>query len=255
MDKGICLLSQVPGRKKPADASEMITQLVFGDTFEILEDLGKWLHIKQSLDGYESFIDKKQCSYISQSTFDSIKNETPKYSGELVHIAVNQVSGEVYPLVIGSRLPLLKDGIMIIENHSFAFDGEFHSIEKKADLIDTAYLFLNSPYLWGGKSPMGIDCSGFVQTVFKLNGLELPRDAYQQAEIGETLNFVDEAEAGDVAFFDNDEGRITHVGIMLDNKQIIHASGKVRIDLIDHYGIYNEETSSYSHKLRLIKRV
>lgn len=255
MDKGICLLSQVPGRKKPADASEMITQLVFGDTFEILEDLGKWLHIKQSLDAYESYIDKKQCTFISQATYDAIQQEVPKYSGELVHIAINQVSGEVYPLVIGSRLPLLNDGLMIIENHSFAFDGDFHSIDKKAELIDTAYLFLNSPYLWGGKSPMGIDCSGFVQTVFKLTGIELPRDAYQQAEIGETLNFVDEAIAGDVAFFDNEEGRITHVGIMLDNKQIIHASGKVRIDLIDHYGIYNEETSSYSHKLRLIKRI
>ena len=100
MDKGICLLSQVPGRKKPADASEMITQLVFGDTFEILEDLGKWLHIKQSLDQYESYIDKKQCTYISNDTYSSIQNETPKYSGELVHIAINQVSGEVYPLVI-----------------------------------------------------------------------------------------------------------------------------------------------------------
>lgn len=255
MNKGICLLSQVPGRKKPADSSEMITQLVFGDTFEILEDLGKWLLIKQTLDNYESYIDKKQCTLISDSTYEQINNEEAKYSGELVHIAVNQVSGEVYPLVIGSRLPLLKDGLMIIENQSFAFDGDFYSREKKADLIDTSYLFLNSPYLWGGKSPMGIDCSGFVQTVFKLNGIELPRDAYQQAEIGETLNFVDEAQAGDVAFFDNDEGRITHVGIMLDNKQIIHASGKVRIDLIDHYGIYNEETSSYSHKLRLIKRI
>ena len=102
---------------------------------------------------------------------------------------------------------------------------------------------------------MGVDCSGFVQTVFKLAGNTLPRDAYQQAEIGNTLNFVDEAVAGDIAYFDNDEGRITHVGIMLDNKKIIHASGKVRIDLIDHYGIYNEETSNYTHKLRLIKRL
>lgn len=255
MKKGICLLSQVPGRSKAADSSEMTTHILFGETFLILEEEEKWLKIKLDADAYECYLDKKQCTFISESTHQSILAEKPKYVGELIHVATNQVSGELYPLVMGSRLPLIKDGVILIENHSFSYEGQIVSEDSPANLIETAYSFLNSPYLWGGKSPLGIDCSGYTQTVFKLAGVQLPRDAYQQAEIGDTLNFVDEAIAGDLAFFDNAEGKITHVGIMLDNQRIIHASGKVRIDLIDHYGIFNEEINNYSHKLRLIKRV
>ena len=115
-------------------------------------------------------------------------------------------------------------------------------------------MYLNAPYLWGGRSPFGIDCSGFTQMVFKLCGIKLLRDAYQQAEQGYLINLLDEAHAGDLVFFDNEEGRITHTGILLPNNRIIHASGKVRIDTLDHHGIYNSETRRYSHKLRLIKR-
>lgn len=255
MNKGICLLSQIPGRKKASDSSEMITQLLFGDTFEILEEEEKWLYIKQSFDGYESYIDKKQCSYICEETYNKIKAETPQYSADLLQVIVNKVSGEIFPLVIGSRLPLIQENTLIIDNYSFEFEGSTISKAPKEKILELAFSYLNSPYLWGGKSPMGIDCSGFSQTVYKLIGIDLPRDAYQQAELGSTLNFVEEAQSGDLAFFDNDEGRITHVGIMIDNNKIIHASGKVRIDLIDHYGIYNEETKNYSHKLRLIKHL
>jgi len=116
-------------------------------------------------------------------------------------------------------------------------------------------MYLNAPYLWGGRSPFGIDCSGFTQVIYKLNGFKLPRDASQQATIGETLSFIEESESGDLAFFDNEEGNIIHVGIMLENNNIIHASGKVRIDKIDHQGIFNSETNTYSHRLRLIKKI
>ena len=109
--------------------------------------------------------------------------------------------------------------------------------------------------MWGGKSPLGVDCSGFTQLAYKINGYNLPRDAYQQVELGEPLNFVEEAQAGDLAFFDNEEGKIIHVGILLDNQQIIHASGQVRIDNFDHYGIFNTDTKKYSHTLRVIKRI
>ncbi|MFQ3326821.1 MAG: cell wall-associated NlpC family hydrolase, partial [Salibacteraceae bacterium] len=132
-----------------------------------------------------------------------------------------------------------------------------HSKEalSRSKILENALLYINSPYLWGGKSPFGIDCSGLAQMVYKIAGKKLPRDAYQQAEIGTTLSFVEEAEDGDLAFFDNEEGSIIHVGILMNENEIIHASGKVRIDKIDHQGIFNVDTNTYSHKLRLIKQI
>jgi cell wall-associated NlpC family hydrolase len=126
---------------------------------------------------------------------------------------------------------------------------------QKNDLIETALKYLGSPYLWGGRSPFGIDCSGLSQMVYKINGIQIPRDANKQAEIGETIDFINEAIEGDLVFFDNEEGNIIHVGIYLGKSKIIHASGKVRIDTIDHQGIFNTETQKYSHKLRIIKRI
>ena len=122
-------------------------------------------------------------------------------------------------------------------------------------MIKNAFYFLNSPYLWGGRTPFGIDCSGFVQIAARLSGISLPRDTQEQAEEGEIINLISEAKPGDLAFFDNIDGRIIHVGIILENGQIIHASGKVRIDTIDHQGIFNEESKKYSHQLRVIKRI
>ena len=116
-------------------------------------------------------------------------------------------------------------------------------------------MYLNAPYLWGGKTPFGIDCSGFTQMVYKLNGYKIHRDASQQALEGEPLSFIEESEVGDLAFFDNDEGNIIHVGIIMENNYIIHASGKVRIDRLDHLGIYNPELKKHTHKLRVIKKI
>ncbi len=124
-----------------------------------------------------------------------------------------------------------------------------------SSIIEFSKSYLNAPYLWGGKSPFGIDCSGFVQVVFKMNGIHLSRDASQQANAGENVSLLDEARPGDLLFFDNDEGDIIHVGILMEDKKIIHASGKVRIDVIDHQGIYNNDIKKYTHKLRLIKRI
>ena len=109
--------------------------------------------------------------------------------------------------------------------------------------------------MWGGKSPFGIDCSGLVQCVYQLHGVQLPRDAHQQATHGQTLGFIDESEPGDLAFFDDDEGKIIHVGLLLENNYILHAHGKVRIDRIDQTGIYNVDTQQHTHKLRIIKKM
>ena len=138
----------------------------------------------------------------------------------------------------------------------YQFDGlTTPGFVKKEKLIENAFIYLNTPYLWGGRSPLGIDCSGLTQMVYRLQGINLPRDAYQQAEVGKTVATLEESEAGDLAFFENDDGKIVHTGILTENSYIIHASGKVRIDKIDQQGILNTETEEYTHKLRLIKSI
>ena len=146
---------------------------------------------------------------------------------------------------------------MSFGGNAYTFEGQSTDSRKviSGNIVTQAQIFLNAPYLWGGRSPFGIDCSGFTQLVYKLCGIQLKRDANQQAEQGETITFLQESKAGDLAFFENSDGRIVHVGIILDNNKIIHASGKVRIDKIDHQGIFNEEKKNYSHNLRLIKRI
>ncbi|MDF2438067.1 MAG: hypothetical protein K0Q95_2443 [Bacteroidota bacterium] len=255
---GICNLSIIPCRKEASDRSEMVTQLLFGDHFEVLETLGSWCRIKISYDNYECWIDKKQFLPIAQPTFD-IFNSTEIYSiNELIGIITHNNTKQLFPVPIGSTLPNFDNGECAVENQSYLYEGAFINGRlpfTKAGIMETAMMYLNAPYLWGGKTPFGIDCSGFTQMVYKLNGIKLKRDAYQQAEQGETLSFVEEAEAGDLAFFDNDEGRIVHVGIVMDHNKIIHASGKVRIDGFDHQGIFNNEKKDYSHRLRLLKRI
>jgi hypothetical protein len=242
---GICNLSIVPCRKEPSDRSEMVTQLLFGDYFDITETQGSWCKIKNAYDNYECWIDKKQFLPIEQHTYD-ILNSTENYcSNELIQIITDKKTGTLFPIVIGSTLPAFDNGECVIENQSYDYDGAYINgilPFTKIGIIETAMVYINSPYLWGGKSPFGIDCSGFTQMVYKLNGIKLLRDAYQQAEQGETLSFVEEAEAGDLAFFDNEEGRIVHVGIVLENNKIIQ-------------GIFNNDKKDYSHRLRLLKRV
>jgi hypothetical protein len=255
---GICNLSIVPCRKEPSDKSEQVTQLLFGDHFEILEVENSWCKIKIAYDNYECWIDKKQMLSIQQHTYD-ILNATDYFStNEIIQIIINKNTSILFPVVIGSSLPNLDNGECAIENQIYLYDGNYLTGKlpfSKSNIIDTAMLYLNAPYLWGGKTPFGIDCSGFVQMVYKINGVKLYRDAHQQADQGETLSFVEEAQVGDLAFFDNDEGRIVHVGIVMDDNKIIHASGCVRIDGFDHQGIFNNDKKQYSHRLRLLKKI
>lgn len=256
MSFGICSLSIIPCRKDPSSTSEMVTQLLFGETYTIIEDREDWLQISTNYDNYPCWINAKQHTRITDVDFKSLKVNL--LSSELVQV-INQSDNQlVFPITIGATLPNFKNGNLKIGNNSFAFEGQTNdSTIKKTikEIKQTAYLFLNAPYLWGGRSPFGIDCSGFTQLVYKLNGYQLPRDASQQVEFGTALSFVEEAEAGDLAFFDNEEGNIVHVGIILENQQIIHASGCVRIDKFDHYGIFHSENKKYSHMLRVIKKV
>lgn len=251
---GICNLSIVPCRKEPSDKSEMVTQLLFGEHFELLDNKGNWQLIKIAYDGYECWIDKKQFHPISSIT--GISDTTTALTSEIIQLAENKKSG-ITPVVLGSSLPRFKNKSFSLGKEEYSFEGE--SIlpfpkNKEREITEVAKWYLNAPYLWGGRSPFGIDCSGFTQMAYKMNGIKLKRDAWQQAEQGKALNFLEEAIAGDLAFFDNEEGKIVHVGIILDDGKIIHASGKVRIDKLDHQGIYNEEQKKYTHRLRVAKK-
>jgi gamma-D-glutamyl-L-lysine dipeptidyl-peptidase len=258
MQFGICLMSVVPCRKEPSSTSEMVTQLLFGESYSVTEQREDWLLVSAEADGYPGWISIKQHYRISEALFRQIGSQERVYVAELIQVIHDRNNNLSFPVSIGARLPFFSGGKISFENRLFEYEGSIASGSKKngpGQIIASALLFLNSPYLWGGKNPFGIDCSGFTQLVYKLNGYKLPRDASQQVELGEPLNFVEEAEAGDLAFFDNEEGRIVHVGILLDHERIIHASGSVRIDRLDHYGIFNVDTKKYSHMLRVIKRI
>jgi hypothetical protein len=214
--------------------------------------------VRLAFDKYECWIDRKQYVEITQSEYNTIDGQkfTPT-SGELVTV-MQSGNQPPFPIVLGSSLPGLNQGKLNLAGIDFQCeDGiiETHDKPQKSLICAYASLFLNAPYLWGGRSPFGIDCSGFTQITYKLAGKRLPRDAWQQAEQGQTLSFVEESEAGDLAFFDDEEGNIIHTGVLLGNGKIIHASGRVRIDAIDHFGIYRPEIRDYSHKLRIIKKI
>ncbi len=255
---GVCNLSLAPLRTEPSDRSEMCSQLLFGDHFTILETTEKWSRIITGYDDYEGWIDNKQYVQISHSVFNSINNQNAILGLDPCHKVLRTDTNTVLYLVAGSGIPYTVDNYFYLGDHRYKLltEAVVPNIHDFRSSIQNVLLFyLGAPYLWGGRSLFGIDCSGFTQLVFKQFGLKIKRDAWQQAEQGELLGFLQESKAGDLAFFDNEEGRITHVGVMLDNQRIIHASGKVRIDAIDNQGIYNAELKRYTHKLRIIKRL
>lgn len=256
---GICNLSIVPGRAEPSGKSEMTTQLLLGEHFTILEEKEEWIRILSGIDNYECWINNKQYAAVREKTFLQMQEGKRLRINELFTLVTDKSSGNPMPVVMGSVLPEFANGTFRIEeNSSYEYEGAVAEKDQEINphhILQTAGMFINAPYLWGGRTCWGIDCSGFTQLVYAVNGIELPRDAWQQAETGSPLSFVEEALPGDLAFFDNEEGRITHVGIIMDDNQIIHASGRVRVDKFDHYGIFHSERKKYSHMLRVIKRV
>lgn len=253
---GICHLSVVPVRKEPSDRSEMVTQLLFGEDFEILETKNQWRRIRIRFDDYEGWIDEKQFTEIQPEEYQNLKKAAPILTLDLLQLSLS--SGVITPLLLGSTLPFYVAGQFAFNNMNFSFEGNVRNCGKeysKKTIIENAMVYLNAPYLWGGRSPFGIDCSGLTQMSYKLAGVKLYRDAVQQSAMGNTLHLLEETVPGDLAFFDNEDGTIIHTGIILSENRIIHSSGSVRIDKIDHHGIFNSERNKYTHKLRLLKRI
>jgi hypothetical protein len=229
MTVGQCLVSFIPIRAENSERSEQVSQLLFGETYSVIDQTEKWAFIRTIQDNYEGWIDVK---LISSLAFEPRKENV--HTGLPTFISFNDKEILISP---GSFLP--------------------SSTKSATNPFELFSNHIGIPYVWGGKSFFGLDCSGFVQIYFRCLGVDLPRDAYQQAEVGTSIHLLEESQNNDLAFFDNAEGRITHVGIIIrefDRFSIIHASGELRIDALDYNGIH-KKNAGYSHNLRLIQRV
>lgn len=255
---GICNLPIAPVRADIGNKSEMVTQLLFGEAFEVLDKKGEYLYIKIAYDNYEGWIDHRQQVEIKERDFNLLKDEVQHIADLSTHAMLLKLGKEEsLHLLPGSTLPFLEDDGFSINLTDYLFLGLSRMPDSEdflSEVEEVARFYLNTPYLWGGRSVFGIDCSGFVQMVFKHFGYPMQRDAQQQAEHGKAIDFLQEAQPGDVAFFDDEDGRIVHVGILINEEEIIHASGRVKIDQLDNTGIYSKEENRYTHKLRIIKR-
>ncbi len=240
-------LSIVPFRAEASHRSEMVSQVLFGEVFEILQEDVDFVKVRLLSVNYEGWIQRNQFG----SVIDK-EQDTTMIVG--IHGATAVSVKHRVNLVHGT---VITGDTMRIGEEVFTIEGDLRKVSL-AD-FDTEFEYLvshynNSPYLWGGRSIYGIDCSGFSQIVYRHFGISLPRDAWQQAEKGEVVDFQSEIRKGDLAFFDNEAGKITHVGVMINNETIIHASGRIRVDKMDNEGIFNAELNKYTHRLRIVKR-
>lgn len=254
---GYCITSISAVRSEPSERAEMVTQLFFGEIFTVLEDTVKWVYIRNENDGYNGWLERKQYAPMSEQYYAMVRGNAIIFPKNLLTTLRHTNSQKTIRIFHGTPLPVDINEQIELNGNTWTIEGEFFyrpSTPSRDNIVSMAKEYLNAPYLWGGKSIFGCDCSGFVQTIFDMNGLCIKRDASQQAREGDTVHLIDEAEPGDLIFFDNHEGNIIHVGIFIGNGQIIHSSGYVRIDKIDHLGIYNEDLQTYTHKLRIIKR-
>lgn len=243
MNKGTCLLSYLPMRSEPRSGAEMVNCLLFGESYQVLEAADAWLKIKCDYDGYEGWI-----SQSAQSEFVSF----PQMVDALFVEAVS--NGSKFYIPCGAMMP--SDNKLNLDGQTFTVTQKLktnHHLPLSIRLLNTAKAFLNTPYLWGGRSFMGIDCSGLMQIVFKVNGILLPRDTSKQILEGSAINFG-EQQACDLVFFSKPGAdKVVHVGMMLNEKHIIHAGARVRINELSSEGIFMDGALAY--QLMTIKRI
>ena len=247
MTYGICELSLVPLREVAQLNAPLISEVLYGELVEVIGTNKKWSNVKLA-DGAVGWIDNAQFTNITNEEFTELSKQEPKTAIDLVEFILKG-NDILFPISIGST----------IQNCAFLghrFEGQTSGASvQKNNIPKTAFTFLNTPYRKGGKSPFGIDAAGFAQIVYKICGIMLPRTAAEQSTQGEVLSFIEESEPGDLAFFDDEEGTIIHVGIVLENNYIIHVAGQVRVDRLDQTGIFNIEKNMHTHQLRLIKSI
>lgn len=254
-DKGICLLSAASLRKAADHRSEMVSQLLFGDLVQVMDIKNDWLYVEMAEDKYPGWVAKNQLHVLDEADYTALTQSKRMITASFMETIKVNTSKENFVISAGSSFYQNSRGAMVISGSVFEYDGTLlESKDRKKQILEFALGFESTPYLWGGRSAFGLDCSGFTQLIYKMAGMSIPRDAAMQAQQGETVHLINEARAGDLVFFDNEEEVITHTGILLDESTVIHAHGKVRIDKIDHHGIFNKDINKYSHNLRIIKR-
>ena len=257
MKFAICHNSVVPVRNSTSNRSEQVSQLLFGEIVELLDRKGKiWTKVRCIWDNCIGWVISRQIMPITSSELELFE-EKYAYCLDLFQPLMSE--NEAMPICIGSRLPDFDGMKFKLDGKLFNYSGQAvfpenldPAIEK---IIKIAKRYLSAPYQWGGRSPMGIDSAGFTQMVFKLVGIKLLRTPEQQVHQGELISFIEQSVPGDLAFFENKASKINHVGILLPDGKIIHTAEKVRIDRVDHYGIFSDDLNKYTHRMRVIKRI
>jgi len=253
MEYAIVAVPAAPVRRKARHQREMVSQLLFGERVEILKGKGDlWLKVRSLLDDYQG--------WMTNTLLQEINSKEAKAAGDFVTAGMMNTilfKDKKMNVPTGSSLPGFAVEKGKLAEWEYDFKGSFINRKKMEPNADTlkqlTAQWLNAPYMWGGRTIFGVDCSGFVQVNYKMMGIDLSRDAWQQAQQGKTVTKLKEAVCGDLAFFDDKE-EIVHVGILLGPEEIIHASGKVRIDRIDKKGIIHADSGKRTHLLRSIKR-